>query len=184
MLAEPFGLQPDGDSTLVLFETWVERAVIRDNWYVGAKHQTDSVNHTATAMVPLWGRAKTVDYICNSGQDVRITMYAKVAPNLTVTDHIVRDTHSVHTRFGLSLSNEPTDGKLSLVVTVENTTIVGARKGLELMATCGPSIHHSCQGPAAGGIAIDGLAVSGVETAMSLCESSTGRPQPSRHVVV
>ena len=54
----------------------------------------------------------------------------------------------------------------------------------QLMATCGPSIYRSCQGPAAGGIAIDGLAVSGAETAMSLCESSTGLPQPSHHAVV
>jgi hypothetical protein len=92
-----FVVTPDETSEVKVFMTWIYSAIIRDNVFIGAKRQVEQEDHTAACMIPLWGRAGTVDFINNVGHDMRGTMYIQVNPNLTVTDHIIRNTVSTYT---------------------------------------------------------------------------------------
>ena len=105
-------------------------------------------------MVPLWGRAHRVEYANLVARDMRDTLYSMVPTQvnkpscpvnylavitceghhsaeqvngpggLSVTDHIVRDIVSTHTRAGIALTPAPTaTHHLSLLISMSNITL-------------------------------------------------------------
>jgi hypothetical protein len=184
-LERAFSVQPDSESLLAVFMTMVFSATIRDNVFVGARAQVSQPDHTAACMIPLWGRADTVDFINNTGHSIRGTMYVQVSPNLTVTDHIIRDTVSTNTRYGMRLQNEPRDGQLSMILSIQNYTVAGAvENGHKAMATCRKprpdgDIGSTCTGARmAGGVVISGLSIRNASTAFLMEKNNNGRAPP------
>ena len=137
-------------------------------------------------MIPIWGRAGTVDFINNTGRDIRGTMYIQVDPNLTVTDYIIRDTVSDYTRYGMRLQNQPYNGQLSLIVSIHNYTlndVIGY--GHKAMAACNGLGSCSNEFPRAGGVAIEGLRIRNASTAYLVLYNNRGHdPAPGAPVPV
>ena len=126
VLDAPFTVEPDQESQLILFGTTVHSVIIRDITFRGIPKHVDQVAHTATVMVPLWGRAHRVEYANLVARDMRDTLYSMVdgPGGLSVTDHIVRDIVSIHTRTGIALTPAPTaTHHLSLLISMSNITL-------------------------------------------------------------
>ena len=119
VLDSAFGVAPDHDSDIVVWGSCVHQVVMRDNTFFGIKKHVEQEAHTATVMIPLWGRAHRATYSNNVGRDMRVTMYSMVngqdvsnGGSLSVTDHIVRDVVSTHTRTGLDIQPSPHNDRL------------------------------------------------------------------------
>eukprot|EP00039_Didymoeca_costata_P022637 m.347098 g.347098 ORF g.347098 m.347098 type:complete len:376 (+) comp31314_c0_seq1:211-1338(+) len=169
ILDKPFAIPPDSDSVMVLFSESIHAATIRDNVMFGIPEHVDQDGHTATVMIPLWGRADKVTYINNIGQDIRTTLYAMVEANLTITDHIVQNSVSIHTRNGLDIFPTPMESRLSLLVTVQNMTLRNVvEAGIRLQASCETQKYESCTGFPAGGFVVQGLHVNNASNGLAV----------------
>ena len=136
-------------------------------------------------MIPIWGRAGTVDYVNNVGRNMRGTMYVQVNANLTVTDHIIRDTVSSYTRYGMRLQHAPYKGQLSLLINVQNYTLKDVLlHGHTAVAACNSAMLGSCSGAHAGGVAIEGLEITNASTAFDRVHNCRPHDTPGPHPIV
>eukprot|EP01043_Picozoa_sp_COSAG02_P000303 COSAG02_NODE_5_length_66751_cov_63.939148_49_plen_662_part_00 len=162
MLDREWGVPPDDKSDIVVWGSCVHSIVVRDNNFYGIPKHVEQVAHTATVMIPIWGRAHRATYTNNIGNDMRETMYSMVdgtttGTSLTTTDHIIRDLVSTHTRIGLDIVPQPHNDRLTMIVTMLNITlrnIVDAAVGISPSASESDPTSGTC-----GGLAIDGLLV-------------------------
>ena len=128
MMDREWGVPPDDESDIVVWGSCVHSIVMRDNAFHGIPKHVDQVGHTATVMIPIWGRAHRATYTNNIGNDMRETMYSMVdgttaGTSLTTTDHIIRDVVSTHTRVGLDIVPQPHNDRLTMIVTMLNITL-------------------------------------------------------------
>ena len=162
VLDREWGVAPDSESDIVVWGSCVHSVVMRDNTFHGIPKHVDQVGHTATVMIPIWGRAHRATYTNNIGNDMRETMYSMVdgttaGTSLSTTDHIIRDVVSTHTRVGLDIVPQPHDDRLTMIVTMINITL---RNTVEAAVGLSPSGSESNQNSGTcGGLAIDGLFV-------------------------
>eukprot|EP01043_Picozoa_sp_COSAG02_P011962 COSAG02_NODE_451_length_22060_cov_6.853513_5_plen_960_part_00 len=163
-LDSEFGISPDTESAIVVWGSCVHQIVMRDNLFYGISKHVEQEAHTATVMIPLWGRAHRATYTNNIGQDMRVTMYSMVngrvesggGGSLSVTDHIVRDVVSTHTRTGLDIQPSPHQNRLTIIATMLNITL---RDVVDVAVGISPS--GAASDPASG--TTGGLAIMDVE---------------------
>jgi hypothetical protein len=158
-----WGVPPDAKSEIVVWGSCVHSIVMRDNIFHGIAKHVEQVAHTATVMIPIWGRAHRATYTNNIGNDMRTTMYSMVdgmattGTSLTTTDHIIRDVVSTHTRVGLDIVPQPHNDRLTMIVTMLNITL---RNTVEAAVGLSPSASESDPNSGTcGGLVIDGLLV-------------------------
>lgn len=172
-LDSEFGIPPDTDSAIVVWGSCVHQIVMRDNVFHGISKHVEQESHTATVMIPLWGRAHRATYTNNIGRDMRVTMYSMVngrvesggGGSLSVTDHIVRDVVSTHTRTGLDIQPSPHQNRLTMIVTMLNITL---RDVVDVAVGISPS--GAVSSPASGttgGLAIVDVAVYNASTGLA-----------------
>lgn len=178
LLDRSWGVEPDTDSVLVLFSESAHSVTIRDNTMIGISKHVDQEAHTASTMIPLWGRADRFLYSGNSGTDMRTTMYSMVATNLTVTDHAIVNSVSIHTRLGLELSITPSATKLTNLWTIDGmimrNVVVSAVSVLPHCYT-----RPDCTGAPAGAAAISNLSVSDAAVGVAIYHDGWTEGAPS-----
>lgn len=178
LLDRSWGVEPDTDSVLVLFSESAHSVTIRDNTMIGISKHVDQEAHTASTMIPLWGRADRFLYSGNSGTDMRTTMYSMVATNLTVTDHAIVNSVSIHTRLGLELSITPSATKLTNLWTIDGmimrNVVVSAVSVLPHCYT-----RPDCTGSPAGAAAISNLSVSDAAVGVAIYHDGWTEGAPS-----
>eukprot|EP01051_Picozoa_sp_SAG22_P014584 SAG22_NODE_1791_length_3568_cov_2.469876_1_plen_1083_part_10 len=184
LLDQEFGVPPDPASGLVLFHETTHSATIRDNTMIGIAEHVDlpagQPGNVATTMVPLWGRADRVTFSGNTGKHLRTTLYSKVGGNLSVTDHLIRDTEVTHTRDGVALWNLPVRSRLSQIVSIENmnlSSVVG--RAVYLMADCAQA--PSCTGRPAGAVKISDFHATNVTVGLGFWWDQESGAGPAPH---
>lgn len=178
LLDRSWGVEPDVDSVVVLFSESAHSVTIRDNTMIGIAKHVDQTAHTASTMIPLWGRADRFLYSGNTGTDMRTTMYSMVATNLTVVDHAIVNTTSIHTRLGLELSFTPSATKLTNLWTIDGTrlrNVVGA--AISVLPHCYK--YPDCTGAPAGAVAISNISVSDAAVGVAIYHNGWTEGAPS-----
>jgi hypothetical protein len=124
-LDRPFDVAPTADSGLAICGSSAHDIILSDNEFIGsfAKNHTTQEPHVATAALFVWANTFRYTAVRNRARWIRASIDLFAIANSSVIDVLIKDTHSVNTRFGLML-NYPLRPAFS-GLTVRNLSVHG-----------------------------------------------------------
>ena len=178
-LDRPFAVAPNVDSGLAICGSSVHDIIVTRNEFIGsfAKNHTIQEPHVATAALFIWANTFRYTAIANTARWIRASLDLFAVLNGSVTDVLIKDTHSVNTRYGVQLNVPLRPGISGLVV--RNLSIDGTTFECGLCASSSSTGGSSSTSNGTAGVGVI-LELMHVASAANGVELSPGRTTGDR----